>query len=172
MPATYICSHCGQQHDGLPTDWAFKLPDEVHELNYLDRYARTRHNGDLCTLDEARFFFRALLPIRLLEGDFFNWGVWVEVDKATHDLYVRSWEEDISSSPRVRGHLANHIKVHVGSIGLPVDIEFRPGTDRPNVWLPPEVTHSLAVEQRNGISGKRHHDILAAVGHFGDEGPA
>jgi hypothetical protein len=116
-----------------------------------------------------------LLPVRLTEGiadSLFNWGVWVEVDKATHDLYVGSWDEDISSQPRARGRLANHIEVHPGSIGLPVEIEFRPGTDRPNVWLLPEVMHSLALEQRNGITGKRHHDILAALGHFGGQGAA
>jgi hypothetical protein len=175
MPATYICSHCGQEHVGLPTDWGYQLPDEVHALNYIDRYARSRSNRDLCTLDEARYFFRALLPIPLIEGteeDFFSWGVWVEVDKALHDLYVRSWDENISSRTVQHGHLANDIKVHPGSIGLPVSIQFMPGTDRPKLQLPQDVSHALALEQRNGISGKRHHDILVELGHFGAEGDA
>jgi hypothetical protein len=174
MPATYTCSHCGQQHEGLPTDWGFKLPDEVHALDYIGRYVRTRHNGDLCTLDEARFFFRTLLPIRLVEqgGEYFSWGVWVEADKATHDLYLRSWDEDISSHHRVHGRLANLIPVHEGSLGLEVEVQFGPGTDRPSVWLPRHASHALALEQRNGISGKRHHDILVALGYFGDESDA
>jgi hypothetical protein len=173
--ADYICSHCGQEHEGLPTDWGYQLPDEVHVLNYLDRYARSRSNRDLCTLDEARYFFRALLPIRLSEqGDeeFFNWGVWVEVEKSAHDLYLRSWKEDISAHTGLQGRLANDIKVHPGSIGLPVTIQFLPGTDRPKLHLPPDVLHALAIEQRNGISGKRHHDILTELGHFGDEDDA
>jgi hypothetical protein len=175
MPATYICSHCGQEHEGLPTDWGYQLPDEVHQLNYIDRYARSRSNRDLCTLDEARFFFRACLPIPLLEGEdgnSFTWGVWVEVNKSVHDLYVRSWDEDISSHLGHQGRLANDVKVHPGSIGLPVTIHFLPGTDRPKLVLPLSIRHALALEQQRGISGKRHHDILVELGHFGEEGDA
>ena len=174
MPATYICSHCGQQHEGLPTDWGFKLPDAIHQLNYLDRYARARHNNDLCTLDDERFFIRTLLPIPLIEqeGVCFNWGVWVEVEKSTHDLYIRSWDEDISAAPRTEGKLANEIPVHEGSLGMPVEVQFLPGTDRPKVWFPQDATHAAAIEQRTGISGKRHHDILVGLGHFGNESDA
>lgn len=170
MPATYICNHCGQEHEGLPTDWGYQLPDEVHALNYLDRYTRSRSNRDLCTLDESRYFLRALLPIRLIEGtegDFFTWGTWVEVDKDTHDLYLRSWDEDISQHAGHAGQLANDIKVHPGSIGLPVLIVFASGTDRPTLQFPPESAHALALEQKHGITGKRHHDILVELGHFG-----
>lgn len=169
MPATYTCSHCGQEHEGLPTDWGYKLPDVVHDLQYLERYLRARSNRDLCTLDESRYFFRALLPINLIEepeGESFTWGVWVEVDKAIHDLYLKSWDEDISSYGGSMGRLANDIKVHPGSMGLPVAIQFMSGTDRPKLELLPSVHHALALEQRNGISNKRHHDILVALGHF------
>ncbi len=31
---TYICSSCGKEHQGLPTDWGFKLPDEAFALSY------------------------------------------------------------------------------------------------------------------------------------------
>jgi hypothetical protein len=175
MPATYICSHCGQEHEGLPTDWGYQLPDEVHALNYLDRYTRSRSNRDLCTLDEVRFFFRALLPIRLseqTEEEYFTWGVWIEVDKSVHDLYLRSWDEDITNFTGLQGRLANDIKVHAGSIDLPVSIRFLPGTERPKLELLPEVSHAIAIEQRNGISGKRHHDILVELGHFGADDAA
>jgi len=170
MTSTYTCSHCGQEHEGLPTDWGFKLPDEVHKLTYLERYARVRHCSDLCTLDESRWFIRALLPIPLTDdpGEVFNWGVWVEVDKGTHDLYVKSWDEDISDRPRAHGKVANDIDVYGGTIGLSVEIEFRPGTDRPLVWCPAETVHAVALEQRGGISQRRHHDILTAVGYFDD----
>ena len=175
MPATYICNHCGQEHEGLPTDWGYKLPDDVHALSYLDRYLRSRSNRDLCTLDEGRYFFRALLPIRLSEqpdNECFTWGVWVEVDKSVHDLYLKSWDEDITNHLGLQGRLANDIKVHPGSTGLPVEIQFQPDTDRPKLKLLPEVLHALAIEQRNGISGKRHHDILVELGHFGAEDDA
>lgn len=104
-----------------------------------------------------------MLRIPILEGardSFFNWGVWIEVDKAMHDFCVRSWIEDISAQPRAAGRLANRIQAYEGAMGLPVEIEFRPGTDRPSVWLKLEVDQALALERRNGITDKRHHDIL------------
>jgi hypothetical protein len=169
MSDRYICSHCGQSHEGLPSDWAFTLPDEIHALPYLDRYARVRHNADLCTLDESRHFLRALLPLPLNEGQgegSFHWGLWVEVDRPLHDLYLRSWEEDISGQPRVPGRIANEIAVYGDTLGLAVDIQFMPGTDRPTLWLPAGTTHALALEQSMGISARRHHDILTGLGHF------
>jgi hypothetical protein len=174
MPSKFKCSHCGKEHDGLPTDWAYKLPDEVHDLSYLDRYARSRHNSDLCTLDESRYFIRTLLCLPLTQGtgdQTFNWGVWVEVDKETHDLYLSSWNEDISARPRANGRIANAITVYGDTLDLPVEIQFQSGTDRPTVQLTPGTSHALALEQARGISGKRHHDILFALGHF-DEGDA
>lgn len=52
---SYVCSSCGKTHKGLPTDWGFRLPDQVFELSYLDKYRRTRSNADLCSLDESSF---------------------------------------------------------------------------------------------------------------------
>lgn len=173
MSASYFCSHCGRQHDGLPTDWGFKLPDEVHELSYLTQYRRARHNADLCTLDEARHFIRTLLPLPLLDDGpeaFFNWGVWLEVDRATHDLYVDSWTRDISAQGDCSGRIANDITVYGGTLGLPVRIAFQPGTARPLAQLMPGTPHALALEQAKGISGKRHHDILMALGYFDGDG--
>jgi len=175
MSATFICSHCGQEHSGLPTDWGFNLPDEIHALPYLSRYVRTRYNNDLCTMDESRFFIRTLLSIPLLdieENEHFSWGVWIEVDKSTHDLYMTSWNQDISSHTRGSGNIANEISVYGGTMGLSVEIEYNAGTDRPSVWLAKTAQHALAHEQFNGITGKRHHDILQALGHFGDKGDA
>ena len=165
---SYICSHCGKAHEGLPTDWGFKLPDAVHELGWLGRYRRCRHTSDVCTLDDRRFFIRCLLPVRLLDADdaLFHWGVWAEVDEATHELYLRSWEEDISSQARAQGRLANEIPVAPDSLGLPLEIEFFADSERPRVWLADALQHALALEQRHGISDKRHHDILAELGHF------
>jgi len=174
MPSKFVCSHCGKEHEGLPTDWGYKLPDEVHDLSYLERYARSRHNSDLCTLDEGRHFVRTLLRLPLTDGagdQAFSWGVWVEVDKQTHDLYLSSWQEDISHHPRSAGRIANSIVIYGDTLGLPVEIQFQPGNDRPIVFLAPGTTHALALEQARGISGKRHHDILVALGHF-DESDA
>src|SRR4051812_35024657 len=99
---SFFCANCGKEHPGLPTDWGFKLPDEVHSLSYVDRYVRSRHNADLCALDESRYFFRGLVPVPLSESTgHFNWGVWVEVRRDIHDIYLNGFNDDLSIQPRL-----------------------------------------------------------------------
>lgn len=169
---SYICSTCGQEHDGLPTDWGFKLPDEVHELDYLQRYARTRANADLCTLDGSRYFFRGVLQIPLVEqDDTFGWGVWVEVERTVHDEYVRTFNDDESTLPICAGKLVNVIPGYSETRGLPVEIQFHGGKSRPTFTFEGDVAHGLAHEQRMGMSNRRQHDILESLGFF-DEADA
>ncbi|UXH79253.1 DUF2199 domain-containing protein [Roseateles amylovorans] len=165
--ASFSCSTCGQVHRGLPTDFGFRLPDEVHALDYLERYARCRSNADLCTVDESRYFIRGFLPLPLTEqDDDFCWGIWAEVDRATHDHYVAGFDGGPLLGTTARGTLANTIPGYEETSGLPVRIEFQDAGSRPKFLLTDDVTHALAHEQRGGISDKRHHDILEAVGHF------
>ena len=164
---SFVCATCGQRHPGLPTDYGFRLPDEVHALSYVDSYLRSRSNADLCTLDEGRHFLRGVIPIPMVESDAeFGWGVWVEVSRESHDTYVQAFEADLSTHHRVVGRLANNIPGYGGTLGLEVEIQFQNEGARPSLYFPASSLHALAHEQRNGISHKRHHDILEAVGFF------
>jgi hypothetical protein len=165
--SSYFCANCGKEHAGLPTDWGFRLPDEVHALSYIERYERTRHNKDLCCLDRSRYFLRGvvLLPFTESDGDF-AWGMWAEVSHAAHDLYMSGFEEDLSALARETGTLANSIPGYPETTGVQVEVQFQGAGDRPLFWLPSHTHHALAHEQRGGVSSKRHHDILAALGHF------
>lgn len=171
--SSFTCSTCGQVHPGLPTDYGFRLPDEVHSLAYLERYARSRSNADLCTLDESRYFIRGVILVPLTEsGDDFCWGIWAEVDKATHDHYAAGFDEDSILGYTARGTLANTIPGYSETSGLEVEIEFQNANSRPRYLLLANPMHALAHEQRGGISIKRHHDILEAVGHFAEASDA
>lgn len=168
--ASFTCATCGQVHAGLPIDYGFRLPDEVHGLGYLERYARSRSNADLCTLDESRFFLRGILPLPLQErDDQFCWGVWLEVSKATHDRYVAGFDDDTLRGVTATGTLANAIPGYSETIGLEVQVEFQGGGTRPKFLFLATASHALADEQRSGISSRRHHDLLDAVGHFDNE---
>ncbi len=167
---SFTCSTCGQVHAGLPTDYGFRLPDEVHALNYLERYTKSRSNADLCTLDESRFFLRGILPLPFQErDDRFCWGVWVEVNQATHDRYLAGFHDDALQGATGTGTLANTIPGYAETLGLEVQVEFQSGGSRPTFLFLPDAAHALADEQRSGISSKRHHDLLDAVGHFDTE---
>lgn len=164
---TFVCSTCGQEHSGLPTDFGFRLPDEVSALSYIDRYVRSHSNSDLCTFDGSRYFLRGLIAIPLTETDEqFCWGIWAEVSKETHDFYVKGFNQDLKGSEPREGQLSNTIPGYEETSGLGVLIHFQDTSSRPTFLHPSDATHALAHEQRGGISAKRHHDILANVGHF------
>lgn len=164
---SYFCRSCGHEHPGLPNDWGFRLPDDVHALSYLDRYRRARHNSDLCTLDDQRYFIRGLLLVPFSDSDEqFGWGMWVEVDRDTHDLYVDGFDADMTAEPRRAGKLANDLPGYSTTAGVPVDVAFQDEGDRPLLWFAPQTMHALAHEQRGGITHKRQHDILRELGFF------
>jgi hypothetical protein len=164
---TYTCASCGKVHQSLPTDWGFKLPDAVFELSYLEKYRRARSNADLCMLDENRFFVRGLLslPFTYQEGEF-SWGVWVEVDRTTHDFYFDNFDDEFAKGSKAQGRLANSIPGFPELLNEPLEIEFQDSESRPSFNFPSSAVHPLAKEQREGVDFARHHEFLELCGHF------
>jgi hypothetical protein len=159
----FVCSICGQEHEGLARDWAFKLPDEVWAIPESERAERARYDTDLCQLEE-RYFIRCILPVPLLEEDgAFCWGVWAEVEEFVFHRYLEIYEEDGSDEPRRRGKLANALRPYPRSFARPVDIQFGISTQRPTLSLLDDDDCSLAIEQRSGIASARHHEILSLL---------
>lgn len=168
----YICSSCGKAHEGLPTDWGFKLPDDVFAMSYLDKYRRTRSNTDLCSQDEERFFIRGLLMISFTHQEReFAWGVWAEVPRTIHDFYVDNYSNDLAQGTKAHGTLANTIPGFPEITGLPLEIEIQSAKSRPLFTFPAFADHELAIDQRDGVGHTRHHQFLELCGHF-DESDA
>lgn len=167
MTTSFLCGTCGELHEGLPTDRAWKLPDEVWALSEDEREARAKWTDDLCQLDE-RYFIRCVLkvPFRELEG-YYGWGVWAEVAEKDFRRYLKLYSEDASGEPPVPGTLANAITQYGAAVGLPVSVQLGNATSRPNLHVPLSTGHMLAVEQAAGMSNARYHDILASTGVIG-----
>jgi len=170
MPGhTYVCATCGKEHQGLPTDWGFKLPDLIFELSYLEKYRRARSNADLCTLDEGRFFVRGLLslPFTYQDGKF-SWGVWAEVDRKTHDSYLNHFNDEFAKGSKAHGRLANTIPGFPELVNEQLEIEFQDSNSRPSFTFPSTAAHPLARDQREGVDFARHHQFLELCGHFAE----
>ncbi len=147
-------------------DFGFRLPDEVHALGYLERYLHSRSNSDFCTLGQARYFVRGVLPLPVQSSeDEFCWGVWVEISLDHHDHYLAAFEEEAPDMFSFPGAVANDVPGYGGTMGLTVEVRLRKATERPAVYVT-DSSHALAHEQRDGISRKRHHDILESTGFF------
>jgi hypothetical protein len=163
MSDHFVCSVCGKEHVGLPTDHGYKLPDDVWAIPEPERMTRAKFTPDLCQLGE-RYFIRGVLrvPFSEAEGDF-GWGVWTEVAWPTFERYLKLYEEDASAEPPHAGTLANAIPIYEGTLGTPVLIQFQNQRSRPSIHLMRDDDSSLAVEQRNGISNARFHEIIDQI---------
>jgi hypothetical protein len=171
----FRCGTCGKSHSGLPTEWGFREPDVVFGLSYIGKYLRTRINADLCTLDESRYFLRGHLTLPFTEADGeFGWGLWLEVSKDHHDVYVAQMAQKAEGEPciqyRLEGKIANSIPGYGRTLGVPVDVLLGEAGQRPSLWLLSRSRHPLAREQAGGISAARHHQLLEACGYFNQSG--
>mgnify|MGYP003945682985 CR=1 FL=1 len=167
MTTSFLCGTCGELHEGLPTDWAWRLPDEVWALSKDERDARAKWTDDLCQLDE-RYFIRCILkvPFQELEG-YYGWGVWAEVAENDFRRYLEVYSEDASREPPVPGTLANAISQYEAALGLPISVQFGNATSRPSVHVSLSTGHILAVVQAAGMSNASYHDILVSTGALG-----
>lgn len=166
MSDRFVCATCGQSHDGLPTDWGFKLPDDVWAIPTPRREEVARFTDDLCQYGD-RYFIRGLLLVPLPDmGSDFGWGVWAEVDAAVFQRYLDLYDADGSSEPLHSGTLANSLPGYVSSLHAPVSIQFLDSTQRPLFRLSESDQSVLAIEQRTGIDSARYHQILDALSAY------
>lgn len=163
MGDNFICSVCGVQHDGLITDWGYKLPDDVWSIPDHERSEKARFGSDLCQFGE-RYFIRCVLfvPFADRSGEF-SWGVWAEVEWATFKRYLDLYEADGSSEPAHHGLLANEIPGYSRTVGADIEIGFRGASERPTIHFTAEDHSPLAEEQRRGMSDARYHEILNLI---------
>lgn len=163
MADEFICSICGKEHAGLPTDWAFKLPDDVWAIPQPERDEVARFNDDLCQFGD-RNFIRCVLEVPFRDTDgFFGWGAWAEVEWTVFERYLDLYEADGWSEPKHSGTLANSLSPYADTMGTPVLIQFREATKRPSLHLLSTDRSTLATEQRQGMSQLRYHDIIGRL---------
>ncbi len=164
MAASFTYSICGKSHEGLPTDYAYHLPDDVWAIPEQERGARAQWSSDLCQFGN-RFFIRCILFVPFTERPgVFGWGVWAEVPEAAFHRYLQVYEHDAAGEPEVTGVLANKVPAYPQIVGAPVLIQFGSGTDRPTVRFQPGAAHAFAREQAHGISEARYHEVLVSTG--------
>lgn len=166
MTSSFICSTCGETHEGLPTDHGWKLPDDVWAIPEHERSSKAKFDSDLCQLG-SRFFIRCILKVPFNEQpEYYGWGVWVEVAESDFYRYVELFDKDGSAERSVPGTLANAMPGYPPTLGLTVDVQFQDSTSRPTIAVPTG-EHPLAAEQAKGVDNRRYHQILEATGSSG-----
>ena len=161
---SFICASCGKSHDGLPTDFGYTLPDVVWAIPAGERSDRASFTKALCRFGDRRFI-RCLLPVPFTaRAGSYCFGVWAELDAASFDRYYDLYDEDGTSEPEFSALLANEVRGYEHVLGLPILVQLRDSTSRPNVRFPADAGHAFAVDQLRGINEDRYHQILLATG--------
>jgi hypothetical protein len=160
---SFVCETCGKEHSGLPTDRAFKLPDQVWSIAESERADRATWNSDLCQMGDD-YFIRSFLPIPFKSrSGYFGWGVWVKVSWTVFQRYREIYDVDASDEPTADGELANALPYDLPTV-VPVKLKFGKPSDRPQIFFPAEASHTLARELASGLTDARYHEILVSIG--------
>ncbi|GAB3006956.1 hypothetical protein GCM10010960_20520 [Arenimonas maotaiensis] len=147
----------------MPTDYGWKLPDDVWAIPEYERKDKAKFDNDLCQLGN-RFFIRCVLKLPFIDqADFYAWGIWVEVSEPDFYRYVELYDQDGSTEPQIPGIIANAMLGYSTTLGIPVLVQYQASTSRPSVTVSVN-DHPLSVEQSHGIDSHRYHEILVATG--------
>lgn len=165
MQFTFLCTTCGQVHEGMPTFGA-KAPLSYYEVPEDQREARCDLGSDDCVIDGKYFFVRGCIEIPVHgESEPFVWGVWVSVSQASHLEWLKYFgKTKRSHAGPFFGWLNAWLKPYPDTINLKTQVHLRDNGIRPYIELEP-TDHPLAVEQRNGISVERVAELYAIMVH-------
>lgn len=151
---------CGEEHDGLPHDWAFTEP----------AYWTGRHSDDddltedLCRwtddAGEPSYFIRGVLTIPVVDaGDDLRYGVWSSLSERSFNRVLELWDDP------ARGHeepyfgwLSNSLPGYPETLNLALDVVTGDVDHRPQLVLH-ETDHPLVHEQRRGVTSARVREI-------------
>jgi hypothetical protein len=166
----YFCATCGEYHPGLPLEFGMDKPDIYFTIPEEERETRCELTSDLCVVDEKHFFIRGCLEIPLLDGSgVFIWGVWASLSQENFKRVVQLWEtEGRETEPPYFGWLSTSLLLYPQTLSLKTNVHTRPVGQRPFIELE-STDHPLSVEQREGITMARVHEIAAALLNPGDK---
>ena len=160
---TWVCGVCGETHSDLPHDFGWQLPDELWILPEKERQEKLEWSTDLAYHD-GRWFVRGVLFVPINDGGRrWGWGIWAEIDETAMNIAYYNFTEDASDAPLQPGTIANKIPGFEDSVGQQIIIRFGTADVRPLFFFPEDSQHPLAVEQREGISIERYHEILEST---------
>ncbi len=156
---SWTCSRCGEEHEGLPHDFAFDEP------NYWDGgREQDLLTEDLCrwTDDEGKpnYFIRGLISIPVLDADdAFRYGVWSSLSEASFRRVVELWDDParVLEEPYF-GWLSNSLPGYPDTLSLPLDV-VTPALELRPSFLLHDGDHPLVREQREGITTARIREL-------------
>ncbi len=163
---SWTCSACGEQHAGVPFDWAFAEPAYWTGPRSGDDFL----DDDLCSwVDDAGtrcYFIRGILELPVVDADeTFAYGVWSSLSEESFRRVLDLWADPArTEEPPYFGWLSNALPGYPDTLGLPLDVLTKELELRPSFVLHPG-DHPLIAEQERGITLARVQRIAERYAH-------
>ncbi|MGH7023376.1 MAG: DUF2199 domain-containing protein [Caulobacteraceae bacterium] len=151
-PPSWVCSECGQVHEGLPVV-AMKSPAAWDEATPEERDKDFVLTSDTCVWKGEHFFVRCVLEIPVSDRpETFDFGVWSTLSEANFGRYVKDFNSSklVYTDPMF-GWFSNQPPGYPDTLNLKCHVHPRSDGLRPLLELD-ATDHLLAVQQRSGIS--------------------
>ena len=165
MEFEFKCATCGGVHRGMPSFGA-DHPLSFYAIPKAERETRCDCSTDDCVIDKEWFFIRGCIEISVQdEEDPFVWGVWVSLSEESFKQWLSCFDDqERSHVGPFFGWLNAWLKPYPDTMNLKTRVHLRDGGIRPLIELEPS-DHSLAVEQREGISRERVAELYSVMMH-------
>jgi hypothetical protein len=162
---SWRCHICEVEHTDIPLCFGVEAPWRafVPESEFAHRVNLT---PDQCVVDEQIFFIRGHIEIFIHDyPDPFAFSVWASLSELSFLHMSERWEAaDRASDPPYFGWLCSPIVVYPSTIHLKLSVQSRPPGLAPLFTVEP-TEHPLALDQNNGISIERWHEITHQLLH-------
>lgn len=162
----FKCNFCEEIHTGIPT-FGTNFPITVAQIPEEERESRVKLGSDDCVIDEEQFYIRGCVEI-LVHGydDPFVLDSWVSLSRENYLIWVEYFEKEKRShiGPFFGWFCNDFIQYEQSYVNLKTQVHIRDNGIRPYIELEPS-DHSLALEQRQGISKARLIEIYESVMH-------
>lgn len=162
----YQCATCKEWHDGPEFSYAAQAPDLYNDIPETERQHRCQLTPDTCIIDGKHHFLRGVIEVPIVGRDqVMVLGVWVSQSEASFAKVMAAWDkpEQASLAPTF-GWLCTRLAFYPDTEHLKTMVHQREAGLRPWVELEP-TDHPLAVDQREGITLERAHEIDHWVRH-------
>ena len=159
------CHTCGAEHDDIPLCFGYNAPWQglVPEAEFEQRVELT---ADQCVIDEQHFFVRGHIDIPIHDfQECLSYSVWSSVSERSFRHMCERWNapERASDAPYF-GWLCSHLNSYPDTLELKLSVQSRAPGLTPLFTVEPS-DHPLAVDQHNGISIERWHQIAHQLLH-------
>jgi hypothetical protein len=162
----FLCSCCGQWHEGLPLDRLFDAPAPSILHAAEEHGVEVESSPDWYVIGHETCLIRGLLPIPVIDGpEEFRWGVWFSLSATNFLRVLETWESGApAEEPMYFSYLCNTLPDYPDTLFLEGSVDARSATQRPRFYLH-DADHPLVRDQREGITMAEVHAMYERYLH-------